>query len=72
MREPPWCVALPVLRQQWLHTGIAGRAGKLFWRGQLKSNPAARGRGLQSSTFQLNASAFCGIGGAFKVVQGGV
>jgi len=26
----------------------------------------AGGRGLHSSTFQLNASAFCGIGAAFR------
>ena len=30
------------------------------------------GRGLESSTFQLNESAFCGIGGAFRGCPGGV
>ena len=31
-----------------------------------------RGRGLYSSTFRLNLSAFCGIGGAFRGCLGGV
>ena len=31
---------------------------------------SAGGRGLHSSTFRLNVSAFCGIGGAFRVFQG--
>jgi hypothetical protein len=30
------------------------------------------GRGLHSFTFHLNVSAFCGIGGAFRVCLGGV
>jgi hypothetical protein len=30
------------------------------------------GRGLLSSTFQLNVSAFCGIGGAFRRCSGAV
>ena len=30
------------------------------------------GRGLHSSTFQLNLSAFCGIGGTFRGCLGGV
>jgi len=30
------------------------------------------GRGLHSSTFRLNVSAFCGIGGAFRGCVGGV
>ena len=32
----------------------------------------AFGRGLHSLTFQLNVSAFCGIGVAFKVCSGAV
>jgi len=28
------------------------------------------GRSLHSSTFRLNISAFCGVGGAFRVIQG--
>lgn len=43
MREPPWCVQFPKLRETWLHKGIQERPGKLFWRGQLKSNPSIRG-----------------------------
>ena len=34
--------------------------------------PHAAIRGLHSSTFRLNVSAFCGIGGAFKGCLGGV
>jgi len=30
------------------------------------------GRGLHSSTFRLDVSAFCGIGGAFRGFLGGV
>jgi len=30
------------------------------------------GRGLHSSTFRLNISVFCGIGGAFRGCLGGV
>ena len=30
------------------------------------------GRGLHSSTFRLNVSAFCGVGGAFRGCSGGV
>jgi hypothetical protein len=30
------------------------------------------GRGLHSSTFWLNVSAFCGVGGAFRGCLGGV
>jgi hypothetical protein len=33
---------------------------------------AAGGRGLHPSTFRLNVSAFCGIGGAFRGYLGGV
>jgi hypothetical protein len=31
-----------------------------------------RGRGLHSSTFRLNVSTFCGIGGAFEGCLGGI
>jgi len=33
---------------------------------------AVTGRGLHSSTFRLNVSALCGIGGAFRGYLGGV
>ena len=37
-----------------------------------KESKQAAGRGLHSFTLQLNVSAFCGIGGAFRRCSGGV
>jgi len=39
---------------------------------EINHTMGAHGRGLHSSTFRLNVSAFCGIGGAFRGCSGGV
>ena len=39
---------------------------------QAGARPRAGGRSLHSSTFRLNMSVFCGIGGAFRNCLGGV
>ena len=49
---------------RWLHEGAVTN----FFVVRLQTD----GRGLHSSTCQLNVSAFCGIGGAFRGCLGGV
>jgi hypothetical protein len=56
-------------------TRIWGEVGATLYGGadEAEEKPQrVRGRGLHSSTFWLNLSAFCGIGGAFRGCLGGV
>jgi len=50
----PWAVMVP---RPLKHRKVSALGGSM-------TQP--RNRGLQSSTFRLNVSAFCGIGGAFR------
>ena len=45
---------------------LAGRVAAGFTLNLLDTPGLLDGRGLHSSTFRLNVSAFCGIGGAFR------
>jgi len=50
----------------------AGRAPAVLQQGRSGPGDRPAGMGLHSSTFRLNLSATCGIGGAFRGSLGGV
>jgi len=55
--------------EQELMTGGAARKGVSS---SALHSAVAHGRGLHSSSFRLNVSAFCGIGCAFRGCLGGI
>ena len=48
-------------------SGVDIRCGRVRQRVRARQDEGERGRSLHSFTFQLNVSAFCGIGGALSV-----
>ena len=54
------------------HPWVKERACLQMLAEEMPTQLVVHGRGLHSSTFQLNVSAVCGIGGAFRKCVGGV